>query len=60
VPDERSLEAIEGQVRGALGSPLAEEAESAVETLGLDDLIGELLGSVDDAAARPQPTVGPR
>jgi hypothetical protein len=59
MPDQRSLEAIEGQVRGALGSRLAVEAENAAEKLGLDDVIGEMLGSVDDAAARSQSTVGP-
>jgi tetratricopeptide (TPR) repeat protein len=60
VPDQRSLEAMEAQVRDALGGPLTVEAESAVEKLGLDDLISELLGAVDNAAERPQSTVGPK
>ena len=45
VPDQRSLEAIERDARDALGSPLAVQQRSDVETVGLDDLIAELLGS---------------
>jgi predicted ATPase/DNA-binding SARP family transcriptional activator len=60
VPDQRGLETIEGQARAALGGPLAAEAERAVKNLGLDDLIGELLGSGNDAVADPHLTVGPR